>query len=111
MVVLKGEMNHVIWETSIKEQDDKQEERHMLDQGEQEERNHVIWETSIKEQDDNKKKGTCFKPSSPQFYFLSPQTPGHKEQENKGTNDQGEQEARNKMIREIRRQRRRNEQD
>ena len=23
------------------------------------ERNHVIWETSIKEQDDNKKKGTC----------------------------------------------------
>ena len=39
----------------------------MLDQGEQEIKNHVIWETSIQEQDDNKKKGTCFKPSSPQF--------------------------------------------
>ena len=38
----------------------------MLDQGEQK-INHVIWETSIKEQNGNKKKGTCFKPSSPRF--------------------------------------------
>ena len=37
------------------------------DQGEQEERNHVVWETRKKTQEDNKKKGTCFKPSSPQF--------------------------------------------
>ena len=29
------------------------------DQGEQEEMNHVVWETSRKEQDNNKKKGTC----------------------------------------------------
>ena len=63
----------------------------MLDQGEQEEKNHVIWETSIKEQDDNKKKGTCFKPSSPQLWLLNPKPPGHKEQEDKGTNDQENQ--------------------
>ena len=42
------------------------------DQGEQGERNHIIWQTrrknKKKEQDDNNKKGTCFKPSSPQLF-------------------------------------------
>ena len=47
----------------------------MLDQGEQEDKNHVIWETSTKEQDDNKKKGTCFKPSSPPILAFKPPNP------------------------------------
>ena len=46
--MFNGERNHVIWETIIKEQDDKKKKGHTLDQGEQEEKNHVIWETSIK---------------------------------------------------------------
>ena len=51
------------------EQEDKETRRPGTQdkQREQKENNHVSWETRRKEQDDNKKKGTCFKPSSPQF--------------------------------------------
>ena len=47
----------------------------MLGQGEQEGRNHVIWETSRKEQDDNKKKGTCFKTIQSAILAFKPPNP------------------------------------
>ena len=81
----------------------------MLDQGEQEEKSHVIWETSIKgtrwQQEERHMLQTI---QSPILAFKPPKPPGHKEQEDKGTNDQENQG--NTMIREMRRKTRRKEQ-
>ena len=76
----------------------------MLDQGGQEERNHVIWETSIKEQDDNKKERHMLQTiQSPILAFKPPNPPGHKEQKDKGTKYQENQGNKKQGTREIRR--------
>ena len=65
--VFKGERNHVIWETIIKEQDDNKKKGTCLTRGNRKKITMLYGKQAYKEQDDNKKKGTCFKPSSPQF--------------------------------------------